>query len=299
MRIMHTSEEERGQIYIPQINWLLFALTSAIVLGFRSSGNLAGAYGVAVTTTMVITTLLTFFVMRDLWKWSMATAFLTAGFLFFIDISYFSANMLKVWNGGWLPLMVAAIVYLLMSTWIAGRDVLAKQLKEYVQPLKKFLEGLDLRTLKKVPGTAVYMTESPLSTPPAFVHNINHNKVLHRRIIFIYIGVKNTPHVRAEDRVKVRKLPRDAYMTIVRYGFMDRTDMRAIMRIMDNKHLKIDMEDTTFFVGRDTLIPSRSVGLSKWRDWLYLLMRQNSARATKYFNIPPERAIEIGTQIKI
>jgi KUP system potassium uptake protein len=229
----------------------------------------------------------------------MPAAVLTAGFLFSIDISYFSANMLKVWEGGWFPLSVAAVVYLLMSTWVEGREVLAKQIKEYVQPVKTFLADLDMRTVKKVPGTAVYMTESPVSTPPALIHNINHNKVLHRRIIFIYIGVKNTPHVRAEDRVKVRKLPKGAYMTIVRYGFMDRTDMRAIMRIMDNNHLKIDMDDTTFFVGRDTLIPSRSVGMSKWRDRLYLIMRQNSARATKYFNIPPDRAIEIGTQIKI
>ena len=154
------------------------------------------------------------------------------------------------------------------------------------------------RKVKKVPGTAVYMTESPVLTPPALVHNIQHNKVLHRKIIFLYIGVKNRPHIRAEERVKFGKLPQGAYRVLARYGFMDRTDMRAIIRIIQNNHLKIDMEKTTFFVGRDTLIPSKSGGLSKWRGYLYLLMRQNWARATKYFNIPPERAIEIGTQIK-
>jgi KUP system potassium uptake protein len=298
MQILHTSEEELGQIFIPLINWGLFVITSAIVIGFRSSENLATAYGVAVATTMSITTFLSYFVMRQRWRWPAPAAFLTSAFFLSIDISYLGANTLKILHGGWFPLLLAGMMYLLMSTWSTGREVLQKQMKEYVRPLKSYLENIDMRKVKKVPGTAVYMTESPVLTPPALVHNIQHNKVLHRRMIFLYIGVKNRPHIRAQDRVKFGKLPQGAYRVLVRYGFMDRTDMRAIIRIIQNNYLKIDIEETTFFVGRDTLIPSRSVGMSKWRSHIYLLMRRNSARATKYFNIPPDRAIEIGTRIK-
>jgi len=298
MKIEHTSEEERGQIYIPQVNWILFVVTASIVVGFQSSNNLAAAYGVAITTTMVITTLLAYFVMQGLWNWPRPLSVIVAVLFLLVDISFFGANMLKIFQGGWFPLLAAGTVYLLMTTWFTGHEVLEKQMKDYVKPLKSFLEDLDMRTVTRVSGTAIYMTESPTTTPPAFVHNINHNKVVHKGVIFIYVGVKAVPHVRAEDRVKVAKLPKGCHMVLVRYGFMDRTDMRAVVRILQNNHLKFDLADTTFFVGRDTLIPSHSVGMSKWRDRLYLLMRRNSERATKYFNIPPDRAFEIGAQIK-
>jgi KUP system potassium uptake protein len=298
MQVLHTSEEEHGQIFIPQINWGIFVITSAIVIGFRSSENLAAAYGVAVSTTMAVTTLLSYFVMRHRWNWPGPAALLTAAFFLSIDVTYLGANTLKILSGGWLPFLLAGIIYQLMSTWIKGKEVLQKQMKEYVRPLKSYLENIDMRKVKTIPGTAVYMAVSPALTPPAFVHNIQHNKVLHRRIIFLYIGVKNKPHIRADERVKFRKLPKGAYGVLARYGFMDRVDMRALIRIIQNKHLKIDTEETTYFVGRDTLIPSKTVGMSKWRDHLYLLMRRNSIRATEYFNIPPDRAIEIGTQIK-
>ena len=186
----------------------------------------------------------------------------------------------------------------MMSTWIKGQEVLAKQRKEHVFPLKKYIENIDMRKVKKVSGTAVYMTESPVATPPAFVHNLEHNKALHRRVIFVYLGVKNIPHVRADNRVKFKRLADGFYLVLVRYGFMDRTDLRAVMRILQNKHLKIDIDDTSFFIESDTLLPRQSVGMSLWRDRLYLLMRRNSERATKYFNIPPERVLEIGEQIK-
>ncbi|MEJ2695136.1 MAG: potassium transporter Kup [Candidatus Sulfobium sp.] len=298
MQILHTSEEERGQIFIPQVNWMLFAVTSAIVVGFGSSENMAAAYGLAVSTTMAITTFLGYFAMRRLWEWPVPGALLAVVFFSTIDASYLGANALKIMNGGWLPLLLAGVVYLFMSTWFTGREVVAKQMKEYVRPLKSYLENIDMRTVKKVPGTAIYLTDSPVLTPPAFVHNIQHNKILHRRIMFLYIGIKNKPHIRAEDRVKFGKLPGGAYRVLARYGFMDRPDVRAIIRIIHNNHIKINIENTTFFVGRDTLIPSQSVGMSKWRDRVYLAMRRNSERATKYFNIPPDRAIEIGGQIK-
>jgi KUP system potassium uptake protein len=155
-----------------------------------------------------------------------------------------------------------------------------------------------MRTVKKVPGTAVYLAGSPFSTPPAFVQNLRHNKILHKRILFLFVGYKGAPHVRAEERVKVKKLSEASYRVLVRYGFMDRTDIRAAMRILEKNHIKVDPEDTTFFVSRDTMIPTRSVGMSIWRDRLSLLMRRNSARAYRYFNLPPERVFEIGAQIK-
>ncbi len=298
LQILHTSEDEQGQIFLPPVNWLLFFTTASIVLGFRSSDNLAGAYGIAVSTTMVITTLLAYVALRKRWQWPLGAAGAVAGFFLAIDFGYFGANLLKIGEGGWFPLIIAATLYLLMSTWTEGRRVIARQIRDFVRPLKSYIETIDLRTVKKVPGTAVYLAPSPFSTPPAFVHNVRHNKIVHERILFLYVGYKNVPHVRADKRVNVKKLQGDVYRVVVRYGFMDRTDVRAVVRILDNKYLKINMEDTTFFVGRDTFIPTKSVGMSKWRGIIYLLMRRNSARAFRYFNLPPERVLEIGAQIK-
>jgi KUP system potassium uptake protein len=298
LQILHTSEGEQGQIFIRPVNWLLFALTASIVLGFRSSGNLSGAYGVAVSTTMVITTLLVYVALRKNWHWPLGTAAAAVGLFLSIDLCYFGANLVKIGEGGWFPLIVAVIIYLLMSTWTEGRQVIAKQIRDFVKPLKSYLETIDLRTVKKVSGTAVYLAASPFSTPPAFVHNVLHNKIMHERIIFLYVGYKNAPHIRADKRVRMKQLLGGVYRVVVRYGFMDRTDIRAVVRILDNKHLKINLEDTTFFVGRDTFIPTKSVGMSKWRGVLYMLMRRNSARAFRYFNLPPERVLEIGAQIR-
>ena len=298
LKIRHTSEDESGQIYIPRINWIMYVVTSLIVAGFQSSSNLAAAYGIAVSTTMVITTVLAYFVITHIWKWPHPVPFLLTSFFLIIDATFLGANMLKITHGGWFPLVIAGAVYLLMSTWFTGREIISKQMKGYVKPLKGFIDHIDMRKVKKVPGAAVYMAESPLSTPPSFVHNLRHNKIIHQRLIFIFIGVKNVPHVPPQQRIRIGKLPKGAYRVLVKYGFMDRIDVRVVMRMLSSAHFRIDMEDTTFFVGRDTLIPSRSVGMSKWRDMIFLFMRRNSDRATTYFNIPPERAFEIGAQIK-
>jgi KUP system potassium uptake protein len=298
LRIRHTSEDEKGQIYLPQINWAMFIATTAVVLGFRSSNNLAGAYGVAVSTTMVITSILGYLAMRDLWGWPRPAAACIAVLLLSIDFSFFSANMLKILHGGWYPLLAGATVYLLMSTWVRGQEIIGKQLKEYVQPLKSFINSIDFRTVTKVSGTAIYLTQNPLSTPAAFVQNIKHNKVVHRRVIFLSIGFKNVPYVRAEDRVYFKRLSKGFYRVLVRYGFMNRVDLQAAIRIIHNKHIKIDREDSTFFVGRGSMIPTRSGGVSKWRGKLYIIMNRNAERATKYFNLPPDQVLEIGVQIK-
>ncbi len=299
LRVFHTSEEEQGQIYIPRVNWLLFIATVLVVLGFKSSSSLAAAYGVAVSTTMVITTLLGYMAMRQLWKWHQIAAIVATIFFLTIDLSFFTANMLKILQGGWYPLVAGGLVYLLMSTWIKGTETVASQINDYIQPLKSFVDNLDLRTVKKVPGTAIYMTQSPLSTPPAFIHNIRHNKIIHRRIIFMSVGYKNVPYVRAADRIRIEKIPKGFYRVLVRYGFMNRADIPGVIRIIQNRHFKIDMENTTFFLGRQSFIPSQSTGMTKWRDQLFLFMNRNSERATAYFNIPPDRVFEIGAQIKL
>ena len=298
MQTRHTSEDEKGQIYIPRVNWLLFAATAAVVLGFQSSSALAGAYGVAVSTTMVITILLGYLAMRDLWSWPKAAAILIAAFFFLVDFSFFTANILKIWQGGWYPLLVAGFVFLLMSTWLKGQEIIAHQLKKYFQPLKRFVNDLDLRTVTRVGGTAIYLTRNPLTTPPAFIQNISHNRIIHSRIIFLSVGFKGVSYVAAKERIRFEKLRDGFYRVLVRYGFMNAPDLQAVIRILQNRHLKIDMEETTFFLGRGTLVSTRSIGMSKWRDKLFLHMVRSAERATAYFKLPPEHVLEIGGQIK-
>jgi KUP system potassium uptake protein len=299
LQVLHTSPEERGQIYMPHINWLLFAATASVVLGFRSSGNLGAAYGVAVSSTMVITTMLSYVAMTDLWNWRKFVAIPVASIFLVIDVSFFSANMLKILQGGWYPLVIAGLVYMVMSTWLMGKEVIGKQLKEYVQPLKGFVSNLDLRKVHKISGTAIYLTKNPFSTPPAFLYLLKHMGIIHKRIIFLSIGFKSVPYVPAEKRINIQKLRDGFYRVIVRYGFMNTTDIQAAMRALNNQsRLKIDMEDATFFVWREILLPSKSVGMSKSRDILYLMMDRNSERISKYFNIPPDKVFEIGAQIK-
>ena len=298
LRILHTSEEERGQIYMPQVNWILFMATVAVVLGFQSSNNLAAAYGVAVSTTMVITTILGFVAMRTLWNWNIAVSILAAGFFLIVDLTFFSANLLKILQGGWYPLLIAAGIYLLISTWMKGKEEMNNQIQKYVQPLQKYLQHIDMRKVKKVPGIAIYLTESPLSTPLAFIHNINHNKILHRRVIFISVNVKNVPFVRSEDRLKFQRLAPGFYRVLLLYGFMNRPDVRSALKIVQNQYLKLPIEDSTFYIGREKLIPRESIGMAKWRSRLFVFMKRNSEDIVQNFNIPPERVFEIGAQFK-
>lgn len=299
LEVRHTSEKERGQVYLPKINWLLFFTTAGVVLGFQSSGNLAGAYGVAVSTTMVITTLLGYVAMTAVWEWGRSVALLITVLLLVVDLSFFGANMLKITQGGWYPILLAALVYLLMSTWIHGQRAIARGIADHIQPLKSFIEDFDLRTVTRVSGTAIYLTRNPLSSPPAFVHNLKHNKVVHKQVFFLSIGFKNIPYVRVEDRLKLEKLPKGFNRVLVRYGFMDRADVQAILRILRNRGFDIPLEDTTLFIGRETLaVPATRNLLRRWRFGLYTLMARNSERATRYFNLPADRVFEVGEQIR-
>ncbi|WP_347158579.1 potassium transporter Kup [Pontibacter chitinilyticus] len=297
--VLHTSERERGQIYIPQINWIIFAATVSLVVGFGSSSNLAAAYGVAVTTTMVITSVLGFIAMRKLWKWPLPFAIGLTIFFLIIDFSFFGANILKVAEGGWFPLMIATIIFLMMRTWMAGRRVLRSTLRTLTPPLTSFIKGLEQHPPHVVEGTAVYMTGNPKVTPPALALNLHHNKILHTQVVIYSLKVEKVPHVAAGAKYRVEEIAPGFFKVVECYGYMDKVDMQQSVKALQQMKTPLQLIDTTYFIGRETLIPSKDVGLHKWQSKLFTILTMSSQRATKYFNIPSRRVFEVGTQIKI
>jgi KUP system potassium uptake protein len=270
-----------------------------LVLGFRSSSNLAAAYGVAVTTTMAITTLLFYFVARERWGWSMWRAgSLTAGFLV-IDLAFWTANLLKIPHGGWFPLVVGAVVFTLLTTWKRGRLVLSKRMRDRTLPLDDFLESLLRHPPQRVPGTAVFMYSSASGTPPALLHNLKHNKVLHERVVFLTIRTEEVPTVPLEERAKVQALGHALWQVVLRYGFMEDVDIPAALRAIEQDGLAFPLMDTTYFLGRESLIATRRPGMALWREHLFALMSRNARPATAFFRLPPNRVVELGAQVEL
>lgn len=299
MRILHTSEEERGQIYIPQLNWILFVATIGLVLTFGSSSNLAAAYGISVTTTMVITSILLFIAMVRLWKWSVGLSVIIISFFLVIDLSFWSANMLKVFQGGWVPLAIGTLIYILMSTWNSGRKNLLEKIRQQTMSLENFItEILSIRMIS-IPGTAIYMSSNSKGTPPPLILNIKHNRLLHKQIIILTIKFHKVPHIRPDSRIEVEQPTEGFYRVIANYGFMDMTNIHQILEQLEKQGIKLKMESTTFFLGRETLLPDRKKGLSYIKDKLFILMANNAQRATDFFNIPPNRVFEVGTQVEL
>ena len=299
MRILHTSEDERGQIYIPQINWLLLICTIALVLGFKSSSNLAAAYGIAVTSTMVITTILLSVAMVKLWKWSKLVVFFVISFFLIIDLSFWGANLLKVFQGGWVPLTMGAVIYFLMTTWHSGRRNLLDKIHEQTLSIENFVtEFLSIRMIA-IPGTAIYMSSSPTGTPPPLIKNITHNRLLHKQVVILTIKFHKVPHIRLEERIQIEQPTEGFYRVIANYGFMDITNIQQIIELLDKQGIKIKMDKTTFFLGRETLIPKKKNLFEMIRDKIFILMSNNSQRATDFFNIPPTRVYEVGTQVEL
>ena len=299
LTIEQTSAEEIGQIYIPGINWALMLATIALVLGFRTSSRLAAAYGVAVVTTMVITTLLAYNVARERWGWSRFTAGLvTAGFLV-VDLAFFGANLDKIVDGGWFPLVVAVVVYTLMSTWKAGQRFLAGQLKQAERPIEELLARIAADPPVRVPGTAIFMTGRRQGTPPMILHHLKHNQVLHQRAVLLTVVTERVPRVPPTARVEVENLGQDFYRVIVHYGFMESPNIPAALRSCKRLGLEFDLEQVTFYLGRETLIPRPHWGLPSWRERLFAFMARNAARATAFYRLPPERVVELGLQVEI
>ncbi|HEY3056461.1 MAG TPA: potassium transporter Kup [Thermoanaerobaculia bacterium] len=300
MQIIHTSSAEIGQVYMPAVNWSVMVATIALVLGFRSSSNLAGAYGVAVSTTMIITTILAYVVARDLLGWSTTVAVaVTAGFLV-ADLAFLGANLFKIAEGGWFPLLVAAAVFTLMTTWRRGRQILNARLREGALSPELFVTSLRTKQPVRVPGTAVFMHRTSEVIPPALLHSLKHYKALHRQIILLTIIVEEVAHLRDEERVKIDDLGEGIYRVTGRYGYMEEPDVPALLeRVGAERHLNIPPMDTTYFLGRETLIVTpRPSGMATWREKIFASMMRNAESAARFFRLPPNRVVELGAQIE-
>ena len=298
MQIDHTSSKEIGQIYVPAVNWGLMLLTVTLVIGFRTSSNIAGAYGVALSGLMVITTVMFYVMAREVWRWSALKASLSCGFFLAIDLAFFGANALKIPDGGWVPLAIAAGVYTLMATWKRGREILSKRMQEKSVPFKMLLADLAVEPPLRVPGTAVYMYGGN-GTPPAMVHNLAHNKVLHERIVFLTVRTEEVPHVSAAERVVVKRLGKGFSSIVARYGFVEDPSIQDILDGARAQGLDIQIEGATFFLGRETLIATDRPGMAQWRERLFAFMSRNAMRATAFFKIPANQVFEVGAQIEL
>jgi KUP system potassium uptake protein len=299
IEIDHTSAHEFGQIYVPSINWVLMAACIGLVLGFRSSTGLAAAYGIAVTTTMVITTLLFYVVTRERWGWSRARAVAIAGGFLVIDTAFLAANVPKIPHGGWFPLLVAAVVFTLMSTWQAGRALLGKRMRETILPLDDFLGNIALHPPQRVPGTAVFLYRNPNGTPPALLHNLKHNHVLHAQVVVLFVETAEVPHVDPAERVETTRLDEGFFRMIVRFGFMEDPVVPPVLAAVEVPGLDLAPLKTTFFLGRETLIPTERPGMALWREKLFTIMARNARSAASFFKLPPNRVIELGAQIEL
>ena len=300
MTIVHTSAREAGQIYIPSVNWALCAVVIAAVIGFGSSSRLAGAYGVAVTATMLVDTLLTFFVIRYIWKYPLVLCIFATGFFAAIDLSFFTSTLLKIADGGWFPLAIGACVFVIMSTWRRGREILFQRLEEGSVPLKGFLESLFRDPPHRVPGTAIFLTATPDAVPHALLHNLNHNKVLHERVVFLTVEVRDVPWVAFTDRVSVESFGHGCWRIRVRYGFMNRPDVTRALELCGALGLEFDMMETSFFLSRQKIVPVHGgAGMAFFRDRIFAAMTRNAGNVTDYFNIPTNRVIELGSRVQI
>ena len=299
LRIDHTSQEEIGQIYLPGVNWALMLCTVALVLGFGSSGNLAAAYGVAVTGTMVITTLLLAVVARRVWRWSAPAAGALIALFLAIDLAFFGANVVKIGHGGWFPLVIGVAICTLMLTWKRGRDILRKRLHEGSIPLKMMLADIADDPPYRVPGTAVYMVSTPGLTPPALVHNLSHNKVLHEQVLFLSVLTEERPHVPEGERVRVEPLAEGFFAVEVRYGFMEDPDVPQVLRRLDAHDIEVNLGAVTYFLGRETILSTKRPGMARWREALFAFMSRNALRATAYFRMPPDQVFEVGVEVEI
>ena len=297
MEIQHTSGEEMGQIYLPGINWTLLVAVIALVIGFGSSTNLAAAYGIAVTGTMVITSVLAYVVARTIWGWSrFAGATLLGGFLV-VDCAYFSANIVKIHEGGWFPLVFGIGIYILLTTWKRGRQLLSQRLATESIPLDVFVKSVATGGVPTVPGTAIFMTNNPEVTPHALLHSLKHYKCLHQRMVILNVVPLDVPYVAENQRATVQRVNNQFWKVKVFFGFMDVPNLPEALAWCGEQGLDIDFMDTSFFLGRETLIPRLHSEMAFWREKLFIAMFRNAGSAAAYFQLPPNRVVELGSQV--
>jgi KUP system potassium uptake protein len=299
MEIRHTSSEERGQIYLPLVNGILMVACIGLVLGFGSSSALSAAYGIAVTLTMIITTLLFYFAARRLWNWTRLRAGVLCAAFLAVDLMFFAANSVKIQHGGWFPLVAAGGVFLVMTTWKRGRRLLGERLSASLLPFEVFFEGIRNSRAQRVRGTAVFMSGNPNGTPLALLHNLKHNKVLHERILLLTLITIDEPHVAAAERVRVEPLADGFWRVVVRIGFMETPQVPAILESCAAHGLPVKMDETTFFLSRETILATKLPGMAIWRERLFAFLSRNAQPATAFFSLPANRVVELGMQIEM
>ena len=300
MDIEHTSAKTYGQIYIPAVNWTLLVVVALAVVGFGSSTKLANAYGVAVMGTMLMTTFLTFFVIRYGWGYPLWLCLLATGFFMLIDVTLFAAALLKIHEGGWFPLALGAVVFVMMITWRRGREIMTERLRDEAVPLEPFMKSLLREPPQRVPGTAVYLTAAPEATPAALLHTLKHFQTLHERVVFLTIEFRELPWVPFEKRVICEKMRANCWRVRVRYGFMNRPDVTRALEQCGALGLDIDPMQTSYFVSRQRVVPGIAPGgMAFWRERLFAAMARNAGNVTDYFNIPTNRVVELGTRVLI
>ena len=297
LNITQTSAGGYGQIYVGFVNWVLMALTLGLTLAFRSSDNLAAAFGVAVSLTMLLTSVLMFLAMREIWRWSLPASLLVAGLFIVVDLSFVTANLMKVFDGGFVPLVVAAIIFFLIWTWRRGRELLLERLERDTLPLANFISQIHGKS--RVSGTAVYLTSRTDVVPVPLLHNLKHNKVVHQRVVLLHVVTENVPYLAADQRIQITDLMDDFHSIVVHYGFMEQPDIPQALEACGSRQLRFDLIDTSFFVGRLTIVPTAAPRLSRIRIKLFEAMHRNALAATEFFRIPPDRVIELGGQIEL
>ncbi|HJQ39879.1 MAG TPA: potassium transporter Kup [Thermoanaerobaculia bacterium] len=296
--IRHTSAREIGQIYIPSVNWLLMLCAIGLVIGFRESTALAGAYGVAVTATMGVTTALFAVIARERWKWTLpAVLAFTIPFLI-IDLAFFGANIIKVSDGGWFPLLVGATVFTMMTTWFTGRRLLTARLAEGGLATEDFMRELSSDRILRVRGTAVFLTRHAQGIPTALLHNIKHNKVVHERVVLLSVGVEETSHLSPEERFEWTELGLGVHRLMLHFGFMEDPNLPEVLAKIPGP-VSFDTMTTSYFLGRETLVPSEDPGMAMWREHLFAWMTRNASSASQFFSLPPNQVIELGAQVRM
>ncbi len=299
MRIAHTSATHIGQIYVPSVNWLLMICTIGLVVGFQSSSKLAAAYGVAVTSTMLTTTILFYVIARERWGWSMFWAGILSGLFFLVDFSFFCANLTKIFHGAWFPLVIGAIIFTLMLTWKQGRAILADQIKRLTPTFGEFKKTLEKNPPQKIRGQAIFLSGNRSVVPAALVHNLTHNKILHSEIVFLHFKTEDIPRIPSLDKIEVEKLGGGFYRIDARYGFMEEPKYGTILTLLHEKGLEFKIENASLFLGRERLFVGKDPKMSRWRSNLFLFMSRNAMDAASFFSIPSDQVIEIGIELEL
>ena len=299
LQILHTSVKETGQIYIPFVNWGLFAAIVLAVVMFKSSSNLAAAYGIAVCTDMLITTVLTFFVIRYHWKYPLALCIAATGFFFVVDLAFWASNMLKLFDGGWFPLVIGGLIFLLMVTWKEGRQLLSAKLRSDALDLSGFLEAVFVSPPTRVEGTAVFLTSEVGTVPNALLHNLKHNKVLHEHNLFVTVKNHEVPWIGLDKRIEIESLGHQCWQVVVHYGFKNDPDLPKALEQIKGHGCEFEDMTTSYFLSRDTVIPTMGAGMSQWREKLFAQMHRNASAAADFLKLPNNAVVELGSKIEI